>query len=122
MAINQAGAVALLFSVLVSAFAWGCQKHELPLATPGGVSGEAASLNTEGIAAYYKGVPGLADGYFKDAIKARPEFAEAHFNLALTFHKEGNHDEAAVSFSNAKKYGAGNTLIINSALLKSHTE
>lgn len=48
--------------------------------------------------------------------------AEAHFNLALTLDKMGEHEEAAASFRKAAGLAPKNPKITDSPILKEHTK
>ena len=45
---------------------------------------------------------------FESAIRADPDLAEVHFNLALTLHKLGDHREAAIHFKKASELAPTN--------------
>jgi tetratricopeptide (TPR) repeat protein len=62
----------------------------------------------------------IAEGYFRDAIALRPDFAEAYFNLGVALDGIGKHDEATEAFRQAKQFGATNPQIAGSEMLKKH--
>ena len=43
-----------------------------------------------------------------------------HFNLSLSLHKKGNHEEATKHFYSARRFARGNPKILESELLKMH--
>ena len=49
-----------------------------------------------------------------------PGLGIVSFNLGLTLHKLNLHEDAVEIFSVAKKYARGNSLIINSSLIRMH--
>ena len=86
------------------------------------VNKEAASKNDEGISHLVQRHWDIAAGFFKEAIEADPNFAEAHFNLALCLHKMGKHGDATEHFKKAKELASGNSKIVDNKLLKDHVK
>jgi len=83
-----------------------------PLELPSGTNAAAAKANSMGIAHYKLGEDEYghwytAKDYFEDAIKAEPQRAEPHFNLALTLDKLGEHAEATAEFKKALHWRRG---------------
>ena len=76
----------------------GCATPSGPLAVLPMTSPAAAQDNLEGIQQYNAGKWQQAKSRFESAIRADPALPEAHFNLALTLHKLGDHREAAIHF------------------------
>ncbi len=62
----------------------------------------------------------IAEGHFSKAIEADPNLAEAHYNLAVSLDKMGNHGAATTSFHKAAELGPDNSAITGSAILKQH--
>jgi tetratricopeptide (TPR) repeat protein len=62
----------------------------------------------------------IAEGYFRDAITLRPDFAEAYFNLGVALDGMGKQPEATEAFRKAKQFGASNPNIAESETLKQH--
>lgn len=103
-------------SVLLTA----CATASLPLATHAGADPGAAKHNAEGIAEYNLGHWDAAKAHFEAAVQADPTLAEAHYNLALAFHKLGAHAEATAHLKKAAELAPGNTAITNSRVYRSH--
>ena len=98
----------------------GCATPSGPLAVLPVTSPAAAQQNLEGIRQYNSGQWEAAKRRFKSAIQAGPELPEAHFNLALTFHKLGDHREAAVHFKRAGELAPANKEIVGSSVYRNH--
>ena len=81
---------------------------------------KAESHNKEGIEHYNKGHWDVANKHFTEAAKADPKSAEAHYNLALTLDKLGDHKGATEHFKTAFDLGKSNSDIQNSGILKAH--
>jgi Flp pilus assembly protein TadD len=84
------------------------------------VGSQAESHNNEGIEHYNQGHWEVALKHFTEAAKADPKSAEAHYNLALTLDKGGDHKGATEHFKTAYDLGKNNPEIQNSAVLKAH--
>ena len=91
-------------------------------ALQGAANKEAASKNDEGVSHLVQRHWDTAAGFFKEAIEADPNLAEAHFNLALSLHKTGKHGDATQHFKKAKELASGNSKIINNKILKDHVK
>jgi Tfp pilus assembly protein PilF len=96
-----------------------------PLELPAGTNEAAAKANAMGIAHYKLGEDEYghwytAKDYFEDAIKAEPQRAEPHFNLALTLDKLGEHAEATAEFKKAAASAPGNVAITRSEAYRKH--
>jgi len=78
-------------------------------------------VNDEGVGHYQQGHWDVSEGYFRKAIKADPNLAEAHYNLGLTLDKMGKHEEATAEFKKAAELVPTNPAIKDSAILKKHT-
>ncbi|MEW6325310.1 MAG: tetratricopeptide repeat protein [Nitrospirota bacterium] len=83
-------------------------------------SSAARKANIEGIKHYKEGHMDVAANYFRQAAKADPQSAEAHYNLALALDGLGDHMAAAKTFERALTLGAGNPAIADSAILQRH--
>lgn len=88
------------------------------LEAPAGAGDEGH--NAEGIKHYNKGHWKKAEEHFRGAVKADPKLAEAHYNLALSLDKLGNHREATKYFGSAFKLAPDNSSIAGSKILKGH--
>ena len=98
----------------------GCATPSGPLAVLPMTSPAAASHNLEGIQQYNSGKWQAAKSRFESAIQADPELPEAHFNLALTLHKLGNHREATIHFKKASELAPTNKEIVESSAYRNH--
>ena len=105
-------------------------KTEVPLSLPK-VEGsksfdlEISQINREAIKSYQMGLFSKAVNQFKKAINLSRQLRDPsqgilHFNLSLSLHKEGNHEEAKKHFYSAKRFARGNPKILESELLKMH--
>lgn len=92
-----------------------------PLECPKGAKAEACTHNMEGIKHFnhsHEGHWEEAAKHFAEAAKADPNFAEAHYNLALTLRNQGKHAEATEHFKTAAKLAPKNEKIQKSVILK----
>jgi Tfp pilus assembly protein PilF len=86
-------------------------------------AGSAAKMHNDGgIKHYTAGHMDVAEGHFREAVKADDKSAEAHYNLALTLDGQDKHKEASAEFKKALDLGAKNPAIANSAILKKHLD
>ncbi len=92
-------------------------KSEALLASAG-VGG--AEANNEGVSHYQQGHWDVAQEHFQKAVSANADLAEAHYNLALTLDKMGNHGDATKHFQMAMDHGSDNPGIKDSGILKAH--
>lgn len=90
------------------------------LMSPGSITGTAASKNNEGVDHLVQGHYDVALDLFKEALATNPNFAEAHFNMAVSFDGMGKHAEATTSFQKANDLGGSNAKITGNAMLKKH--
>ena len=107
---------AFTLATAVSSFAAG----EMPLPSPAKANKNAAMHNAEGIKAYKGGDYAGAAAHFMEAVKIDPNFAEAHYNIALSDDSQGKHKEATEEFKTAKKLAPNNKAIVDSEILKKH--
>jgi len=84
------------------------------------VGSKAEGHNKEGIEHYNQGHWDIAKKHFMEAAKADPQSAEAHYNLALTLDKSGDHKGATEHFKQAFDLGKNSPDIQNSGILKAH--
>ncbi len=91
------------------------------LMSPSGMSNtSAADKNNEGVDHLVQAHYGIAETFFRDAIAAKHNFAEAHFNLAVTLDGMEKHEDAKTSFQQALEFGKDNPKIAESEVLKKH--
>ncbi len=79
-----------------------------------------AKDNNEGVTHYQQSHWDVAQEHFQKAITANAKLAEAHYNLALTLDKLGNHAEATTHFKTALKLGSDIPAIKDSGILQAH--
>lgn len=106
--------------VLVCLVMTGCATPSGPLAVLPMTSPVAARHNLEGIQQYQAGKWREAKSLFESAIQADPGLPEAHFNLALTLHKLGDHREATIHFKRASELAPNNKEILGSPTYRNH--
>lgn len=98
----------------------GCATKSGPLAVLPMTSPTAAQHNLEGIKFYNDGNWKAARGHFVSAVQGDPQLPEAHFNLALTEHKLGSHDQAKKHFQAAGELAPNNKEIVESSIYRNH--
>lgn len=98
----------------------GCVARSGPLAVLPVTSPAAARHNLEGIREYHLGKWREAKARFEAAIRADADLPEAHFNLALTLHRLGDHEEATVHFTRAGELAPANKEVVESSLYRNH--
>ena len=67
----------------------------------------------------------MAAEHFKKAVNLAQQLRDPsqgilYFNLALSLHELGSHEEATKQFYSARRFARGNSKILESALLKMH--
>ena len=100
--------------------AMGCATQIGPLAVLPISSPTAAQHNLEGIKFYNDGNWKSARDHFQAAVQDDPRLPEAHFNLALTEHKLGRHDQAKQHFKTAGELAPSNKEIVESSIYRNH--
>ncbi len=99
----------------------GGSRVQIPsLMSPDNVTGPAAAANNEGVDHLVQGHYKVALKHFKKALASKPDFAEAHFNMAISLDGMGKHPEATASFKKAKEFGENNQKIVENITLKKH--
>jgi Tfp pilus assembly protein PilF len=58
--------------------------------------------------------------HYQKAVKADPNSAVVHYNVALTLDKMGKHEDATASFKKALELAPNDPAIKDSELLKKH--
>jgi hypothetical protein len=86
---------------------------------------EITQINRFAIKKYQQGFFEMAAEQFKKAVnlaqKLRdPSQGGLYFNLSLSLHKSGNHEEATKQFYSARRFARGHSKILESPLLKMH--
>lgn len=115
------GFTAMMFGMaLVAHVGWADMGKSM--ATPlKAASGSKAEMHiNEGIEHFNQSHWDVAKKHFMEAAKADPKSAEAHYDLALTLDKAGDHKGATEHFKTAYEMGKDNQEIQNSDILKSH--
>jgi len=98
----------------------GCATKSGPLAVLPVTSPMAAQYNLEGISSYNSGQWMDAKTHFESAIQADPTLPEAHFNLALTAHTLGLHEQAKEHFQIAGELDPDNKDIVDTSIYRHH--
>ena len=86
---------------------------------------EISQINRLAINKYQQGLFEIAVENFKKALNLARQLRDPsqgilYFNLSLSLHKLGNHEEATKQFYSARRFARGNSKILESALLKMH--
>lgn len=114
------GMIQSLIIVGVLSMFTGCATKSGPLAVLPISSPTAAQHNLKGITLYNDGNWKAAEEHFLAAVKDDPQLPEAHFNLALTEHKLGRHDQAKNHFQTAGELAPNNKEIVESSIYRNH--
>lgn len=91
---------------------------DAPLFSP--ASSAARMANDEGVGHYQQGHWDVAMEHFQKAVKADPNSAVVHYNVALTLDKMGKHEDATASFKKAVELAPTDPVIKDSEILKKH--
>ena len=110
----------VLMGIVLFSMMLGCTTTTGPLATLPMVSPEASEHNLAGIKEYDNGNWESAKSQFEAALQADPNLSEAHFNLALTLHKLGDHEKATEHFRMAGELEPQNREIVESTIYRNH--
>ena len=86
---------------------------------------EISQINRQAIQNYKMGLFSKAAKQFKKAVNLSRQLRDPsqgilNFNLSLSLHKEGKHEEATKYFYSARRFARGNPKILESELLKMH--
>lgn len=86
---------------------------------------EISQINNQAIKKYDQGFFSEATEQFKKALVLSQQFRDPsrgilHYNLSLSLHKSGKHEDATKQFDAAKRFSRGNSRILNSELMKMH--
>ncbi|MBI3609205.1 MAG: tetratricopeptide repeat protein [Nitrospirae bacterium] len=114
--------VASMVSFTLTACYGGPSTPQIPsLMSPAGMTNtSAADKNNEGVDHLVQGHYGISETFFRDAIAAKHNFAEAHFNLGVALDGMGKHEDAKAAFQQAREFGASNPKIADQEILKKH--
>ena len=113
------GAMLSLSLFLFGAPLWADMNKMAPaLKAPAGSKAEQ-HIN-EGIEHYNQQHWDVAKKHFQEAVKSDPSSAEAHYDLALSLDKSGDHKTAIEHFKKAKELGKDNQEIQQSEILNAH--
>lgn len=89
-------------------------------ALKGSAGSKAEQHINEGIEHYSKGHWDVAKKHFQEAVNADPSSGEAHYDLALSLDKSGDHKTAIEHFKKALELGKDNPDIQQSDILHAH--
>jgi Tfp pilus assembly protein PilF len=110
--------------VLLAAGCAGPEKKQtqavLTLKAPAGTQAAAAAAVEEGNRLFALNQWAPAKGQYEAAIKAQPDLAEAHYDLALTLDRLGNKKEATAHYKEAANLAPGNQVIWNAPPFRKH--
>ena len=86
---------------------------------------EISQINKQAVQNYQTGLFSMATKQFKKAVNLSRQLRDPsqgiiNFNLSLSLHKEGKHEEATKYFYSARRFARGNPKILDSELLKMH--
>ena len=120
--------ITILFLIFLCGPVW--SETESPLKLPR-VEGsknfdlEISQINRLAIKKYQQGLFEMAAEHFKKAVNLAQQLRDPsqgilYFNLSLSLHKSGNHEEATKQFYSARRFARGNPKILESELLKMH--
>jgi len=91
---------------------------DAPLSAP--ASSAARMANDEGVSHYQQGHWDVAMEHFQKAVKADPNSAVVHYNVAPTLDKMGKHEDATTLFKKALALAPTDPVIKDSEILKKH--
>lgn len=86
---------------------------------------EISQINSQAIKQYQMGLFNDAAEQFKKALVLSQQLRDPsqgilHYNLSLSLHRSGEHEEATKQFYSARRFARGNKKILESELLKMH--
>ena len=86
---------------------------------------EISQINKQAVQNYKMGLFSKAAKQFKKAVNLSRQLRDPsqgiiNFNLSLSLHKEGKHEEATKHFYSARRFARGNPKILESELMKMH--
>jgi tetratricopeptide (TPR) repeat protein len=88
---------------------------------------EISQINRLAIKKYQQGLYEMAAVHFKKAVNLAQQLRDPsqgilYFNLALSLHKLGDHEQATKQFYSARQFARGNLKILESKFLKTHEQ
>ncbi len=109
--------------VVVLSMSFGCSSQPDPiiqrtLSAPSGTRPSALSLMNTGNERFAEGRWGAAKVEFEQALRAQPDLAEAHYNLALVLEKLGDAAQAKDHYIKAANLAPGHKIIWDSPPLR----
>ena len=120
--------VSSLLLVILCGSAW--SEEEIPMKLPKEEGSKSFDfkidqINSEGIQFCRQGNFEKAVDRFTKAVSLAQQLRDPsqgilHYNLALSLHKSGRHEEATKQFYSARRFAHGNRKILESELLKMH--
>lgn len=94
---------------------------KMALKAPSDASNKSAAMkNDEGVSHLVQEHWDVSNKFFREAISADPNMAEAHFNLALSLDEMGQHTEASEHFQKARELAPNDPRIAENEVLKKH--
>lgn len=128
VALRNIAIMTALLLVIWCESAW--SREEAPLDLPRTEGSKSFDLkidqaNKEGIQFYFQGNYEYAVDRFTKAVSLAQQLRDpsqgiTHYNLALSLHKSGRHEEATKQFYSARRFARGNQAILESDLLQMH--
>ena len=118
--------ITVFFLMLWNVPVWSEVESPLPLPKAEGSKSfdlEISQINSLAIKEYQQGLFDNAAEHFKKALTLAQQLRDPsqgilYFNLSLSLHKSGNHEEATKQFYSARRFARGNPKILESELLK----
>jgi len=98
----------------------GCATGTSPLPLASSATSDGVKHNAEGMEHYQMRHYDVAKQHFEAALKLDPKSAEAHFNMALTLDKLGDHKKATEYFKRAGELDPKNPAIVQSTEYQGH--
>jgi len=125
---NSTCLLTLVAFLFLSGQAWATQETPIKFPKQEGSRSfdfEISQINDQAIKKYSQSLFQEAAEQFKKALILSRQFRDPgqgilHYNLALSLHKSGNHENALKQFNSAKRLSRGNSRILNSELMKMH--
>lgn len=120
--------VSTFLLVILCGSAW--SEEEFPMKLPKAEGSKSFDfkidqINSQGTQLYRQGNFEKAVDRFTKAVSLAQQLRDPsqgilHYNLAISFHKSGQHEEATRHFYSARRFSRGNRKILKSELLEMH--